>query len=501
MKKLILLFNKKHLVLPLAALLFFACQNDIPVQELADARAAIQSAKEVDAEKHSPDELGKAEALVKQSHDEVVKEEADSAKKSAILAVETAKIAEQKSLPLFAQEKLSAADEKYSEADKLFAGKFSPEKFARAGEVNNEAKSAYDAGEFRKAADLAVEAETLAREACDDSLQNSSSLDSELSDAGSRHLGLKNDEMADAADAELKAAAGALTMATDARDSRDFRTAYSELDKAKAALDLAEKAIKKKKLASEIVSLRSKLESIRSGKNPETVAADLDNAMLELNGAETALEQDNISDAEMRINSAKELIAGTENKLKKGSADEAIANAEKMLASAKEKDTAGKYTGNLGTAESLINEGKELSSSENYNDAISKADEAETIIAAVLNSLETDSTTTDVTVSDANSDTTTADQGTQETKGEFYTVQWRKKDTDCLWRISQKVYNDASLWPLIYVANRDQIKNPDLIFPGQKFKIPPKPDKKPGKKELRDMIQKEKSNSGDGASK
>ena len=28
-------------------------------------------------------------------------------------------------------------------------------------------------------------------------------------------------------------------------------------------------------------------------------------------------------------------------------------------------------------------------------------------------------------------------------------------------------------WPIIYKANRDQIKDPDLIYPKQVFKIPP----------------------------
>jgi nucleoid-associated protein YgaU len=64
-------------------------------------------------------------------------------------------------------------------------------------------------------------------------------------------------------------------------------------------------------------------------------------------------------------------------------------------------------------------------------------------------------------------------------QGKTYIVQWKKKDTDCLWKISKKVYNDSSYWPAIYIANKDQIKNPDLIFPGQKLVIPPKPGQKP----------------------
>jgi len=36
----------------------------------------------------------------------------------------------------------------------------------------------------------------------------------------------------------------------------------------------------------------------------------------------------------------------------------------------------------------------------------------------------------------------------------------------------RKVYGDALLWPLIYKANRDQIKNPQQIYPGQVLTIP-----------------------------
>jgi nucleoid-associated protein YgaU len=35
-----------------------------------------------------------------------------------------------------------------------------------------------------------------------------------------------------------------------------------------------------------------------------------------------------------------------------------------------------------------------------------------------------------------------------------------------------EIYNDASLWPLIYRANRDQIRNPTQLWPGQNLKIP-----------------------------
>lgn len=49
-----------------------------------------------------------------------------------------------------------------------------------------------------------------------------------------------------------------------------------------------------------------------------------------------------------------------------------------------------------------------------------------------------------------------------------YTVQ--KGDT--LSHIAQKHYGKASKWHAIFDANRDQIDNPDKIFPGQVLKLP-----------------------------
>lgn len=45
---------------------------------------------------------------------------------------------------------------------------------------------------------------------------------------------------------------------------------------------------------------------------------------------------------------------------------------------------------------------------------------------------------------------------------------------DHLWGIAKKEahYGNPFAWPVIYKANRDQIKNPDLIYPAQVFKIP-----------------------------
>jgi len=61
-------------------------------------------------------------------------------------------------------------------------------------------------------------------------------------------------------------------------------------------------------------------------------------------------------------------------------------------------------------------------------------------------------------------------QGTVVCLCEQYTV--RKGDS--LWWIAKykDVYNDPFLWPIIYEANKDIIKNPKLLYPGQELGIP-----------------------------
>ena len=51
---------------------------------------------------------------------------------------------------------------------------------------------------------------------------------------------------------------------------------------------------------------------------------------------------------------------------------------------------------------------------------------------------------------------------------------YKVKKGDCLWFIAgyPEIYGNPLMWPKIYEANRDKIKDPDLIYPNQIFIIP-----------------------------
>jgi nucleoid-associated protein YgaU len=41
-----------------------------------------------------------------------------------------------------------------------------------------------------------------------------------------------------------------------------------------------------------------------------------------------------------------------------------------------------------------------------------------------------------------------------------------------LWRIARRTYGAGMRFTLLYEANKDQIRDPDLIYPGQLFVVP-----------------------------
>lgn len=55
-----------------------------------------------------------------------------------------------------------------------------------------------------------------------------------------------------------------------------------------------------------------------------------------------------------------------------------------------------------------------------------------------------------------------------EAKVEYYVIQ----SGDSLSKIAKQYYGNAMDYPKIFEANREVIKDPDLIYPGQKIRIP-----------------------------
>ena len=64
--------------------------------------------------------------------------------------------------------------------------------------------------------------------------------------------------------------------------------------------------------------------------------------------------------------------------------------------------------------------------------------------------------------------TTRETKDPESSSGKTYTV----KRGDCLWNIAKRFYGNGAQYTKIYNANKDKIKNPNLIYTGQVLTIP-----------------------------
>ncbi len=143
----------------------------------------------------------------------------------------------------------------------------------------------------------------------------------------------------------------------------------------------------------------------------------------------------------------------------------------------------------------LLNEIQNLLTQGNTEEVNGKLEEINDIISDGTTTTD-DTTTTPLTpIVDATTDTDestvitdatiTAPSQTEDTTAptepptteiilpKYYVVREKEPFTDCLWRIASYsfVYNDSKYWKLLYNANKNIIKDPDLIYPGQILEI------------------------------
>jgi len=69
-------------------------------------------------------------------------------------------------------------------------------------------------------------------------------------------------------------------------------------------------------------------------------------------------------------------------------------------------------------------------------------------------------------IEEVHADEVTAPQQTYEVQ--YYEIQ----KGDSLWKVAKEFYGNGNDYTKIFEANKEVIKDPDLIFPGQKIRIP-----------------------------
>lgn len=442
-----------------------SCRINLPVVEMARAKLAITQANELKADKYAPELLQEAEKHLYASHDLGIKDDISNCKKEALLAFKYANDAINKALPLLAADTLDGAKALYSEAEKLYAEKFAQDEFTVAGEKIADAGTKLEAMDYRASYGASKHAFDAAGTAKEKSLQQAPMIKQTSENLGRDRDSLMSMPEKDKVLPELDKAGESLTKALAAVDALELKTAYLENEEAARQIDQAKNKITRFSTKDRIASTRNEIQTLKAERGAEFAGEDIEVAESSLNEAETLLEQERLGDTVLKINDADDALARAKGKTSKGIAGEKIQFAENLLEKTKSRDTAGAYGVEIGKAGTLIGEGKELFSEQSYGPSIVKADEA----VNLLNGLSI--------MGEMYSGDKTGEFSAMDT-GKSYVVRYNKQMPDCLWRIAQRTYNNARLWPLIYMANKSIIRDPDLIFPGQRFQIPPIPEQK-----------------------
>ncbi|MBP7603996.1 MAG: DUF4398 domain-containing protein [Spirochaetes bacterium] len=252
-------------------------------------------------------------------------------------------------------------------------------------------------------------------------------------------------------------------------------------------------------LRSEIDRIRTESEELKKSRGTEFAPEELAALDEKLAKSDEAIGRNSIKEAAGALAGSDELLAAASAKTYEALAKENLAAAEAALARGKDAGQAEEYTTEIQSAEALIAESRTHLDNKAFQNSIEKSGEAIAILNAMAIAIEKRAEEERLAAGEGKDEAISKTPPTVDDEAEYiqpsvkeYVVKFNPKKRDCLWRISLYVYRDARLWPLIYVANRDKIKDPDLIFPGQKFVIPPVPRKRAEKEPVSTLTDEKK---------
>ena len=402
------------------------CGDPIPVEDMSLARVAYAEADELGAEKYAPETLEKSRKALLSAHGFIEKGEMEPAKKSAQQAKALAEQAYKESLPKIYAEKLSEIEDLILKAREANAEEFAASEFSQSEQLLGNAKS-------KGEADPAAALESL-----------------EESKAMAQAAFIKSQGQSSTVAEELNILKDLIVKAEQVKASE---AAPEKLTEAKSLHNQGLTALNKTRLKEASVMAKQGIESAN-----DAIAA-----------GKQYWAQSRIEEAKVFQKQAIEQLT------------EFTSNVPDSILFADNKET--EFHTSFKMANETLDAGAEAVSvatsslEENQPDESyqlsSEAIRIFSLIDGQMSALEQQL----AAYKEPEPAVIVAERSAGEDEGwKTYTVKYRKKNTDCLWRIAsyKNIYNDAKLWPKIYKANMKIIKNPDIIFPGQVFKIPPK---------------------------
>ncbi len=445
-----------------------ACDFDVPAKEMSLAKTKITESYKVKANKFSKDNLEKATSHLLNSHSELEKEDVDKAKAEALKSIEFSKKAIEISLPKLAEESLKNAKELFLEIDLLNAKENNPIEFEKVEKLIKKAETLTKDKKFWNSHIDSQNSIQISKSLKAEALAKIPDLIEQIDELNKKYIEYTTNENAGMIENQLVTLKQIIDLAENKLELKDLKKTITLLATSKALTKNIDKNLMLAELEKNINKAKNRLDKItlqidelKSGKRAETLKKELTALELLRESASESIKNKNYEEANTTIGEMESSISN----INQTYATKQLEEAEKNLATIIEKDKKKLHEKEIETATKSINESKVLLTNKDYLNSSKKSDEA----IVTLSKIEFIKIDTEKVEKPKKVNT-------------IYIVKYRKNNTDCLWRIAQSQYKNAKLWPLIYVANKKIIKNPDLIFPGQRFIIPPKPEKISSKK-------------------
>ncbi len=463
-----------------------SCRFNVPIRQMMEAKTTISRAVEVRAERYAPAELEKARTLLKDSHTEVAEGSLIEAENLAVKSAAEAQKAIDASLPHLSADSLEDAKKIFAEADLLYASKHSGISFAKADGLLKEAEALHAGKDYWNSHLKSAEAKANAEDARANSQRHVPALREEINSIGREADELKSKRGAEFASGEIASVKGKLEQARRKADESNLKEATPLVNEAKAVLFTARentlRGISFEKLAETEAALKRVRESSVKGpfEGDISKASDLAAGAKALHNSKSYADSVRKSDEAMALlNTVSVSMTNRENELKAEALDK-LAKAKEGLEEVNKSDLRLRHEADLGKAAAHVEAGGKLYEEKDYNGSILQSVSALAILEGVMGSGGVTGEAGEIGKAGETSETggigKAGESGARTLKyGEepaTYVVKYNPRDRDCLWKIAMYTYRNARLWPLIYAANRDKIRDPDLIFPGQNLVIP-----------------------------
>lgn len=444
---------------------FISCGAELPIEELSDAKNSITRAKSAGAEKYAPSELEEARKNLLTAHQKASEENLTETKKSALYARAKALDASEKSFPSSVDDARKESSSSIESAEEAYASQLASEPYNTSVQLRKEGDS------LRETADRTLE--SYPKESGDDAKLR-------MRLAAFDQYEASRQKYADSKKAADESKVLALSQKQQLIDS------FADIDK---NLNDADKYAEGKD--PEVSETRNRLDSSKSkieeGKIKEGYS-EIDD--IRKKSGELVAKNIKIY-AEKQKELAKQSVASATTRL-------ASFDRNKINSSRDFQVSYQRAEENLKAAEESRVAAEDLYSSEKYEDSISRSEEAIRLSRIVVDQatelaerIERKATTDKIAGRDTKTEgnKNTKNQSTTEGKNSSskigedglpegwkrYVVR-KKVPADCLWRIAKdkRHYGTSKLWRRIYEANRNKIKNPNLIYPKQVLLIPPR---------------------------